>query len=181
MSSPVALTGTPGVGKSSVAQALQPALRSIEVGDLALRCGAGRRIGEGIEVDVPRLSRCLRRARDRSEFDLWVGHLAHLLPCRDIIVLRCHPAELGRRLAAADRGTPRTRRENATAEALDLVLIEAVRPGHRVWEIDTTARTVEAVAHEVRARFRRRGPPEYGRLAWLNDPSVTEGLLGRGR
>lgn len=181
MRSPLALTGTPGVGKSSVARRLAPTLRSIEVGELALRGASGRRTPAGIEVDLERLAGFLRRRSVRAAFDLLVGHVAHLLPLRDVVVLRCHPLELARRLARAGRGTGRTRCENAAAEALDVVLIEAVRPGHRVWEIDTTGRSVTAVAREVERRFRHRGAPEYGRVDWLADPKVTEGLLDSGR
>ena len=181
MTSPVALSGTPGVGKSSVARALAPPLTSVEVGELALRCSAGRKIREGIEVDLDRLAGLLRRRSLRPRVDLLVGHVAHLLPVRDVIVLRCRPIELARRLERAHRGTARERRTNAVAEALDIVLVEALRPGRRVWEIDTTGRRVDEVAREVARRVRRRGPSRYGGIDWLGDPKVTATLLDPGR
>ena len=181
MAAPVALTGTPGVGKSSVARALGPALRSVEVGTLALQCACGRRTPRGVEVDLDRLAAAVRRRSVRSDFDLLVGHVAHLLPLRDVIVLRCHPSELHRRLERARRGTARERRENVVAEALDVVLVEALRPGRRVWEIDTTGRRVHEVAREVARRVRERGLPWYGTVDWLGDREVTETLLDTGR
>lgn len=174
---PLALTGTPGVGKSSVGRALGRTLRVLEVGELALRGSVGRPIRGGVEVDLERLVRVVRAPAARASFDVLVGHLAHLLPVHDVVVLRCHPVELRRRLARARRGTRSDRRENATAEALDLVLIEALRLGRRVWEIDTTRRSVEEVARAVARRYRRRGPSEYGGIDWLRDPRVTAGLL----
>jgi adenylate kinase len=174
---PVALTGTPGTGKSTVAMALAPGLRSVEVADLARKSGAGRSIPDGMEVDVARLSRSLRTPASLEGIDLVVGHLAHLLPLRDVVVLRCHPAELERRLLQAGRGRAGDRRENVQAEATDVVLLEAVRPGHRVWEVDTSQRSVESVAREVARRVRTRGRSSYGHVDWLGDPAVTAHLL----
>jgi adenylate kinase len=173
----VALTGTPGTGKSAVARALAAALVSEEVGDLAVRCHCGRRVGRGFEVDVPALRTALRRRRVLVGVDLVVGHLSQLLPLRDVIVLRCHPDELLRRLRRSRRGSSKQRYENYVAEATDVILAEAVGPGRRVWEIDTTGRSVGAVARAVAARYRRRGPSAYGRVDWLGDPRVTAHLL----
>jgi len=106
-----------------------------------------------------------------------VGHLAHLLPIRDTIVLRCHPRELARRLARARRGTPREKNENLVAEATDVILLEAIGRGRRIWEVDTTGRSVDSVARDVRRRIRRRGPPSYGKVDWLSDRWVSEHLL----
>jgi adenylate kinase len=176
---PVALTGTPGSGKTAVARALRDRYRSVEVADLALAVGAGRRTGRTVEVDLARLRRRWRTHLAAAPVDLVVGHLAHLLPIRDIVVLRCRPIELERRLARARRGSATDRRENAIAEATDVVLCEAARPGRRVWEIDATARSVSEVARAVRARLRHRGPSSVGRIDWLADPAVTAHLLDR--
>jgi broad-specificity NMP kinase len=67
-----------------------------------------------------------------------------------------------------------------TSEAIDLVLGEAVGPGRRVWEVDTTGRSPRQVAEEVRRRLRRRGPSSFGRVRWLADPTVTDYLLDAG-
>jgi adenylate kinase len=181
MAPATALTGTPGTGKSSVAAALSHRYRVVEVGELALELGAARRTRGGLEVDLPRLSALVRRPRTLRRYDLVVGHLAHLLPLRNVVVLRCDPLELSHRLARARRGSPSTRRENARAEALDVVLLETLRPGRRVWEFDTTGRSVRAVARDVARCLARPGPSRYGRVDWLADPRVTEGLLDRRR
>lgn len=177
--SPIALTGTPGTGKTAVAARLSPTLRSIEVADLAVGEGAGRRRGRTVTVDLARLATRLRRLSPPLDVDLVVGHLAHLLPFRDVIVLRCHPLLLERRLRRARRGSSADRAENVGCEATDVVLLEAVGPGRRVWEIDTTGRSVDAIAHAVLRRVRRRGASAYGTIDWLADPAVTEHLLDR--
>jgi adenylate kinase len=173
----VALSGTPGTGKSAVAAALRRRWTSIEVGDLAVAVGAGRRVAGGVEVDLPRLRRRLANGTVLDGIDFVAGHLAHLLPLRGVVLLRCHPAELELRLSRARRGSPSDRRENATAEATDVLLVEAVRSGRTVWEVDTTGRTVASVAREVERRARLRGRSSYGRVRWLEDPTVTAHLL----
>jgi adenylate kinase len=177
MAAAVALTGTPGTGKSSVAEALSTDLVSVEVGVLAVQCGCGRRTGRGFEVDLPALRTATRRGRSLVGVDLVVGHLAHLLPLRDVIVLRCHPEELLGRLRRSRRGSPHQRHENYVAEATDAILWEALTPGRRVWEVDTTGRSIDEVARAVATRYRRRGPSSYGRVDWLGDPRVTAHLL----
>lgn len=175
MPAPVALTGVPGTGKSTVAAKLFPGVRSVEVGSLAVRWGLAHRSTRSLTVDLESMRRRFRRSPPRV--DLVVGHLAHLLPMRDVIVLRCHPEVLDDRLARAGRGSERDRRENYVAEALDVVLVEAVRPGRRVWEVDTTHRSPAGVARVVRRLLRLRPPSRYGRVDWLADPRVTAHLL----
>lgn len=173
----MALTGTPGVGKSAVARRLGPRWTAVEVADLAIRTRSARRRHGGLEVDLARLRAALRPPGRTDGVDLLVGHLAHFLPIREAIVLRCHPRELLRRLDRARRGTSAERSENFVSEALDLVLVEALRRKVPVYEIDTTGRSVRDVAREVDRRLRRDGPPRHGRVDWLAEPSVTAHLL----
>ncbi len=175
MPAPVALTGVPGTGKSATAARLASPLRAIEVSELALEWGLAHRRGGALMVDLAGMRR--RYRRNPPPVDVVVGHLAHLLPVRDVLVLRCHPDVLAGRLRRARRGSARDRRENYLSEALDLVLVEARRPGRRVWEVDTTHRSPEGVARIVSRVLQRRPPPRYGLVDWLADPVVTEHLL----
>ncbi len=177
----VALTGTPGTGKSVVARALRPRWPSVEVGPWAASIGLARKIPGGFEVDLARLRRSMLRGTAIAPTRLLVGHLSHLLPVRSVVVLRCHPDELRRRLAKARRGTAPERAENCVAEAIDLILLESVRPGRRVYEIDTTGRSVPAIAREVDRRLSQGGPSDYGRVDWLADAAVTEHILAGSR
>jgi len=172
----VALTGTPGTGKSTVAGRLDPSWRTVEVAELTRELGTGRRHGRDWVVDLPATIRTLRAAR-APRADVVVGHLAHFLPLRDVIVLRCHPRELARRLAHSRPSSVRDRRANLVVEATDAILLEAIGLRRRVWEIDTTGRSPASVASEVDDRLRARGPPSYGRVDWLSDAWVGKHLL----
>ncbi len=177
VSGPVALTGTPGVGKSSVARHLPRTLRAVEVGELARSLGAARGRGRAVTVDLAALRRALARRPSGEGPEVVVGHLAHLLAVREVILLRCHPTELERRLRAARRGRATDRRANYVSEATDAILLEALATRRPVFEIDTTGRSARAIAREVASRVRRGGPPRYGTVDWLREAEVTEHLL----
>jgi adenylate kinase len=177
---PVALTGTPGTGKSTVAALLGRDYRVVEVGALALSLGAGRHSRNSVLVDLVRLRAAMRRRKAEGP-EILVGHLAHLLPVRAAIVLRCRPLELDARLRRRRQGTARERDENVVSEATDLVLREALDQGLTVFEVDTTGRKPEAIARELRRWLASRRPSRYGGVDWLGDPAVTEHLLERTR
>lgn len=178
----LALTGTPGTGKSSVARHLPTAFRPAEVSELARAARAARNLADGaVEVDLGRLRAALAGRSSREPESVWVGHLAHLLPVRDCVVLRCHPLELYRRLERGGRGQRSERRENALCEATDVVLSEAVRLHRRIWEVDTTGRSPAQVARTVARIVRDRTGPGHGSIRWLEDPQVTEWLLAVSR
>ena len=106
-----------------------------------------------------------------------VGHLSHLLPVDRVLLLRCHPVELARRLARRRSISLRERRENLVSEAIDLIRWEVEASGRSVLEVDTTRRSPVEVARECERRLasRRRGPSP--RVDWLADRRVTEELL----
>lgn len=172
-----ALTGTPGVGKSSVALRLPARFHPVEVRDLALRLGAGRLRAHGsVEVDLPRLRRAFRSYSRGVAPGVVVGHLAHLLPVEYIVILRCHPSELARRLRKAGRSR-RDQTGNALVEELDVVLIESLEAEVPVREVDTTHRSISEVARQVASILRRRPPARFGRTRWLAERRGTEELL----
>ena len=147
----LALTGTPGTGKSTIANILASrGLKVIELGDLAkekkLLERFDRRRGTH-EVDVRKLDLAVDQT-DTTGTTILVGHLSHLISSDMIIVLRCRPSVLAERLRS--RGYQEKKAaENAEAEALDVILVESVETGREVYEIDTTAISAEAAADAV--------------------------------
>ncbi|MCI4373699.1 MAG: AAA family ATPase [Thermoplasmata archaeon] len=180
MKRPIALTGTPGTGKTSVARRLT-GLRAVEVAELARRWGLARTRSGTVEVDLRGLVRAAKAPGAWNGVDVVVGHLSHLLGLRDVVILRCHPIELDRRLRLAPRGGLRGRTENVASEATDVIRWETAGRGRRVYQIDTTDRTVASVAADVVRFERSRRPGPALRIAWLEDPRVTDYLLDRAR
>lgn len=174
---PVALSGTPGTGKSLVSSYLPRDWTAVEVAALARPGDRRAPPGAPVPVDLATVRAAESRRRPADRPNVYVGHLAHFLPCRDVVVLRCHPLELAHRLARSGRGTATDRRENVAAEATDVVLVEALSLRRRVWEVDTSGRPARAVARQVARLVRQRPAPSYGRVDWLADRRVTDYLL----
>jgi len=157
----VAITGTPGCGKTSAARILSARGYSvISVNDIVKELGlaAGRdEKRDTVEVDVEELT----GVGELSSAAGWSipgngfveGHLSHFLPVDVVAVLRLSPAVIGRRLAGRGYGVDKIR-ENEEAEAIGVILSEALanagpsgqKTGQKIYEIDTTSLTTDAVA-----------------------------------
>ena len=140
----VALTGTPGVGKTTLAAiARRDGWRVIDVKAWAKESGAVVAYDRTDEAEVVDLEvlRVLVEP-DEGEKVLYEGHLSHFLGLDVAWVVRCDPQELRSRLAL--RGYPEGKvRENLECEALDLILQEAQEHTPRVIQRDGTRRTPE--------------------------------------
>ncbi len=95
------------------------------------------------------------------------GHLAHLLPCDRVVVLRCRPDVLRKRLMPRNYPAGKVA-ENVEAEALDVILIETLEehPGERVLEVDTTDLPVGECADRIEQFIRGELPASYGSIDW---------------
>ncbi|MDZ7730097.1 MAG: adenylate kinase family protein [Natrialbaceae archaeon] len=165
----VGITGTPGTGKSTVADVLEDRT-SLEVVHLGERLAdedlvTGQDADRGsVIADIDALA-----ARVETWDDVIVeSHLVHHLPVDRVVVLRCAPAELERRLG--ERGvTEASIQENAESEALDVILAEAVDQHGResVYEIDTTNLRPNAVADAIEAVLEGRRDPSAGTVDFI--------------
>ena len=158
----VAVTGTPGTGKTTASERVETTLDVIGLNELVrsekLTTGTDEERGS-LVADIDAIA---ARLSDRDDV-IVESHLAHHLEADRVVVLRCRPGELERRLL--DRGeSERKAEENAEAEALDVILSEAVdRHGlDAVYEIDTTDRTPEAVAEAIEAVVEGERSPSAG-------------------
>jgi adenylate kinase len=121
-----------------------------------------------VVVDLASLGRVVERLRrdpDPRPIVL-VGHLSHLLPVRDVLLLRCRPSVLAERLR--QRGVAeRWVEENEEAELLDVILEESVGLHRRIFELDTTRREPGEVASWARRVLRGKVRPRVGQVDWL--------------
>lgn len=175
----VALTGTPGVGKTSVAKALRTqGWDVVDLHDLIERKGLHEGLDEERDSKVvdPRtlsdfLQPALREARARRSDLVLEGHLSHFVKGVEVVVvLRCHPRIVAERLRGRGYDEEKVR-ENAQAEALDMLTIEASEEVPDVLEVDTTERTADATAALVSKLLRERDPAAWtqhraGTVTW---------------
>jgi adenylate kinase len=158
------ITGTPGTGKTSVAEMLHSRGYSVThqkdtVGPYIL------------EKDTERETLIIDEERWADEFipveGFIEGHLVHLLPCDAIIVLRCRPDVLEERLLTRNY-SPEKIRENVEAEALDVILIETLElfETRQVYELDTTDKCVRECCDMIERFFRGETPASYGDIDW---------------
>ena len=158
----VVVTGTPGTGKTTVSKLVESDLDVIHLNDLVREEGLTTGTDEDRDSLVADIDAVSARLSGRDDV-LVESHLSHHLDADRVVVLRCHPEELKRRLL--ERGEPeRKAEENAEAEALDVILSEAVdRHGiEAVHEIDTTDRDPETVAGEIEAAIEGERSPTAG-------------------
>ncbi len=154
----VALTGTPGTGKSTVSKQLVDDRYSVlPINEIAkerkllLDYDSDR---QTYEADIDGLNKYLTRyiselnaqhnnepAPEPQDTIFLEGHLAHHLDMPEIvIILRCHPTVLTQRLSAKGWSENKIR-ENLEAEAVDVILIECMNryDEDKIFEIDTTS------------------------------------------
>ena len=164
----IAVTGTPGTGKSTATELLEAEYDVIHL---------NRRIKSDDTLWTER-----DRDRDTLVADLdavtdalgdWSGildsHLAHRFDVDRVVVLRCHPETIETRLR--DRGeSAATVTENAESEALDVILSEAVTEHgpDNVYEIDATDGEPEAVAAAIRDAIEGNREPSAGTVDFID-------------
>ena len=146
----VAITGTPGVGKSTVSSLLRKEYTVIDIHSYAEEHGLFESFDEeagSYDVDVEKLNDSIMS----EELDGTVfldGHLSHFVDCDRIIVLRCEPHIIYDRLK--QRGYDEKKiLENVQTEVLDVILSESVDSGIDTYEIDCTELTPEQVVSKI--------------------------------
>ncbi len=163
------MTGTPGTGKTTVA-ALLP-YPAIDINAMVKEgCHLGWDEERGcLEADMDRLEEKLSDMEKENAGDLTIleGHFSHYF-ADEAIVLRLAPSLLKERLSI--RGySDRKIHENLEAEALDVILTEAVEFCSRVSEIDTTGKSPSQVAEIIVKLLNEEIELKPGQMNWLED------------
>jgi len=147
----VAITGTPGVGKTSVSDKLVENgfivvhLFKTAVKNAFILYDDQKRNSK--VLDIARLNDFIRNNYAENDLVFIDGHLSYLLDCVDkVILLRCHPDILKKRLSFKGWSDSKVG-ENIQAEILDVILCDIVDnfSDEDVFEIDTTDKSVEEV------------------------------------
>jgi len=173
----IVITGTPGTGKSSVAELVASRIgaRLLSLNIVAAESGALyakdlARDSTLIRTGVVR--KAINKILDEEERDVVVeGHFGELVPKAHVkmaIVLRSNPFMLRERLRKRGYSAEKVN-ENVEAELLDACLIAAVETFGEdiVREVDTTTLTPEGAAEEVLMAIDGRGGLPAGSVSWV--------------
>lgn len=165
------ITGTPGTGKSVIADELARRGHTvIHITDIVQPYVIGDDEERDTQViDVDRLACEFKPVNGFIE-----GHFAHLLPCDKIVVLRCRPDELESRLKQR-KYRARKIQENMDAEALDVCLIETVDmfDPSAIFELDSSGRDPAYCADIIEQFFRGEIPASFGNIDWSEFVKVS--------
>jgi len=174
----ILVTGTPGVGKTTVSHLLASKLDAVYVSlaELVER----ERLISGVDkargtliADTDRVSKRMQEIINSSECDVVVdGHYAvDVVPPKDVhlvFVLRRDPSEL--KNIMENRGfNERKLWENLAAEILDVCLWDAVSAcgSDKVCEIDVSGKRIEEVVEDIILMLERRKKCRVGIVDWL--------------
>ena len=149
----IALTGTPGTGKTAIASKLREyGEYVIDLNQYIEEKGLKERFDkkrDTYNVDVNKLNASLKENIRKDANVFLEGHLSHFLDCDIVIVIRCNPSVLHERLRKRNYA-PAKIKENVLAEALDVILVESTDSEAHVFEIDNTSCTLDESATAVK-------------------------------
>jgi len=152
----IAVTGTPGTGKTTVSNLFEEQGRKVlHLTEYVKEKGLGEQSDE-FEVDVPQM----KKALDDEDFEVVEGHLSHHVSVDVCIVLRTRPDVLRERLDDREYSKEKIE-ENVESEVLDVILSETVGLQEIVIEVDTTEKDAEEVFEEIKEKIDV-GESDYG-------------------
>ncbi len=172
------ITGTPGVGKTTVSQKLTVNLNAkyvniskfIKENKLKTKIDNDR---ETLIVDVAEVSQALEKILEKKYGTIIIdGHYAvDVIPSTEVsmvFVLRRDPRELRNVLQNRGYNTKKIW-ENIDAEILDVCLSDALSAidSTRVCEIDVSGKNLDLIVEEITEILNKNRSCNYGKVDWL--------------
>jgi adenylate kinase len=174
----ILVTGTPGVGKTSISRLLASKLSAvyINLADFVERerlISGVDKVRDTLIADTDKVSKRLQEIIESSEHDVIVdGHYAvDVVPTKDVhivFVLRRDPSEL--KSIMEDRGFKgRKLWENLAAEILDVCLWDAISAcgSDKICEIDVSGKKVEETVEDMILVLEGKEKCKVGIVDWL--------------
>ena len=176
----IVITGNPGVGKHTTAKEIirHLELSILDINTIARDSGLFELDKDTNDVDVEKLEKIIDKKI--SDSSLIVGHLApYVVPPEKIdkvVVLRKSPYDLLD--VYKKRGyTKEKSKENAGSEVLGIIANDAIdRFGTKVFQVDTTGKSVEEVSGIVLNIFDDNYSSEEHEIDWLEKITKRDDL-----
>lgn len=187
----IALTGTPGTGKTTVCGIIKEhsqyrkRYNIVDLNKLVLDEKIYTGKDEARDTYIADMDMLEKRVQaiisevPKSMDVIMEGHLSHLLPADAIIVLRAHPVALRKRLGKRIEYSFKKVKENANAEALDVILVESTERNENVFEINTTdmnpLAVVKSVVSIIESLKQGKTPEEFlpGKINWIEHVEIS--------
>ena len=164
----IAISGTPGTGKTAVAKILAKKLNgriittSYLIRKYNIKTSFDRKRKTKI-IDARELSAAAKK--ESNGIIIFEGHLSHLAPADATVVLRTSPAELEKRLRKRGWNRKKTM-ENVEAEAIGIISSES-----DAMEIDTTHKSPRETAELIQNILSVRTRKHSKKIDWTKEYS----------
>ena len=158
----VAITGTPGTGKTTIAKLLAKRLGYgyVNINEFAIKhcLGGVDKKRKSKIIDTKKLFRLSKKFKGNLVLD---SHLSHFCSARLKFVLRANPAALKRRLEKKGWAAKKVK-ENVDSEILGIIAYEA-----KGIEIDTTRTSVSKAALMMERVIKHKASYSNKKIDWL--------------
>ncbi|MEM5777127.1 MAG: adenylate kinase family protein [Candidatus Aenigmatarchaeota archaeon] len=163
----IAITGTPGVGKTTIAKILAKELgiKYINLNNLAEKSNAYLGYDKEMKskiVDIKKLKDEVKKIKEDYILD---GHFSHDFTVDLVIILRCRPDILEKRLK---RRYPRNKlkvKENVDAEILGVITSEVLKSKKNFFEIDVSNKKRNEIVKEIKNLLKN---PKSDLIDWID-------------
>lgn len=169
----IAVTGTPGTGKTTVAERLgeETSLDYVSVNELARQRDCIISHDDERNSDVVDVKQLREEIKDLEGYIL-DGHLSHFMDNDKVFVLRCKPSRLKQRLEQKGWKEEKVA-ENVDAEITGVIEREARNGNDEVYSIDTTNKEVEEVVVIIKNIIQGDKGQEYRKhFDWIEEDEV---------
>jgi len=166
----IAITGVPGTGKTKVSKLLSKKLnyKLVSINEFAEELDAFIGYDKKMEsriLDMDRLKKEIKKLKGNIILE---GHTSHLFTADIVIVLRCNPDILKKRLEKRFPSNPLKVQENLEAEILGVITSEAIMNNKKVYEVDTSDKSVEESVDDILKILRgKTNEFKIGKIDWL--------------
>jgi len=182
----VAISGVGGTGKATAAKLLVKALNKkiksrkqkyklVDLNRLAGRTKAYTEYDKARKskiVSITKLKKEVKKLAKKYENIVMEGHFAHVFHADIVVILRCEPRTLERRLRKKYKW-PTKITENVEAEMINLITEEAL-PLNKlgtIFEVDTTRKTAKQTEKTIEKIIKNEGDVRrkhiVGKIDWL--------------